>query len=627
MAKRTLEPVVATTALPAVLATQQSDLALRPARKRIEKAYGVLADQPASLAGLSPQERAQVVVSAVIDDAGNATVISRAGDLVWDLWPFVTTPNTIASDKRLDWSRIPEAYREAVQNVLYAYWKQGRAGWALPGMSQIRLMLHGLAVFCRYAAVSNLSSLADLHPIHIANFVHDQKAAGKKPQSLTHIFLAVELLYIFRAEHQDTLGFHPWPESSASDMAGQSGQQRADARKVGLTPLIPVDASSTLFRHAESILSQADQLLDARDKGDRWTFKDREILAIRDACFYLIGVLTGMRSSEISSIEVGAGRTEERNGFIFHWVTSTEHKTKKGVVDYLMPSMGHRILQVMERWSAPYRQRLAEQISAMEQTSSKLSPKDLQWLATARSNTKRLFLGNGPGGITPVSGHAWGVALKEFARDAGTNWSLAPHQMRRLYAYTFVRHKLGDLLFLKEQFKHSSIDMSQLYGSNPRQDRALYDDILSELLRYKGEVIATWLEKDEPLAGGAGRKIMEMRAHEFPDRKALVTEASRRVVMRSNGHAWCLAQDDGCGGSGIYAKGSCGSCRNGLVDRRFVPIWQEAYRHHTELLKDAQQWGPGAIKRVRADLEQAASILRDLGMNPEGEDREQNGTN
>lgn len=627
MAKRTLEPAVATTALSAVPVTPQSDPAKRPARKRIEKAYGVLADQPASLAGLSPQERAQVVVSAVIDDAGNSTVISRAGDLVWDLWPFVTTPNTQASEKRLNWSGIPEAYREAVQNVLYAYWKQGRAGWALPGVAAIRQMLLCLSVFCRYAAASNLSSLADLHPIHIANFVHDQKAAGKKPQTLTRTFLAVELLYIFRAEHQDTLGFHPWPESSALDMAGGTGKERADARKVGLTPLIPADVSSTLFRHAETILSQADHLLDARDKGNRSPFKDREITVIRDACFYLIGVLTGMRSSEISSIEVGSGRTEERNGYVFHWVSSTEHKTKKGVVDYLMPSLGHRILKVMERWSAPHRRLLAEQIAAMEQKSSKLTPMELQWLATARSNTKRLFLGNGSGGIVPVSGSGWSNALKQFVRDAGTNWSLAPHQMRRLYAYTFVRHKLGDLLFLKEQFKHSSIDMSQLYGSNPRQDRALYDDILSELMRYKGEVIATWLEKDEPLAGGAGRKIMEMRAHEFPDRKALVTEASRRVVMRSNGHAWCLAQDDGCGGSGIYAKGSCGGCRNGLVDRRFVPIWQEAYRHHTELLKDAQQWGPGAIKRVRADLEQAASILRDLGMNPEGEDREQNGTN
>lgn len=618
MAKHPPKTIAGQTAASAVPETSQTTPAPREARKRIEKAYSVLADQPASLVGLSPEERAQVIVSAVIDNAGNTMVISRVGDLVWNLWPFVTTPNTRDSDKRLDWKGIAEPYREAVQNVLYAYWKQGRAGWALPGVSQLRTRLSGLLLFCRYCNELNLSSLGDLHPIHIANFVHEQKKAGKRPKSLTQIFFAVELLYHFRGEHEGTLGFQPWPDSSALDMAGGSGQQGEDSRKVGLTPLIPVDVAQVLAGYAMRVLGQADALLDARGRGERSAFRDREITTIRDACFYLIGVLTGMRSSELSSIEVGAGRTEERNGFVFHWLTSIEHKTKKGVVDYLMPSMGHRILHVMERWSEPHRQRLGEQIAAMEQKTSPLTKKELQWLATARSNTRRLFLGNATGGITPVSGSGWSKNLKQFARAARTDWNLAPHQMRRLYAFTFVRHKLGDMLFLKEQFKHSSIDMSQLYGSNPRQDRALYDDILSELLRYKGEVIATWLEKDEPLAGGAGKKIMEMRAQEFPDRKALVMESSKRVLMRSNGHAWCLAQDEGCGGSGIYAKGSCGGCGNGLIDRRFVPIWQEAYRHHTELLKDAQAWGPGAIKRVSTDLEQAAKTLRDLGINPEG---------
>ena len=89
--------------------------------------------------------------------------------------------------------------------------------------------------------------------------------------------------------------------------------------------------------------------------------------------------------------------------------------------------------------------------------------------------------------------------------------------------------------------------------------------------------------------------------------------------MRSNGHAWCLAQDEGCGGSGIYQKGRCGGCHNGLIDRRYIPIWQEAYRHHKELRADAEAWGPGAVKRVDEDLAQAARILTDLGIDPEEE--------
>ena len=593
---------------------------VRTTRKRIGKAYELLADQPTSLAGLHPEERGNVVVSAVLDDAGKTVVLSRVKDLVWEMWPFVITPNTTESKKRLDWSGIPEAYREACQNVLYQYWKVGRSGREAPGVASLDRTLKNLRIVCRFADQIKLGSLADLGTFHVANFVANQKKAGLAPSTLEGQFLAVELLYLFRSQHNGALQVPPWPDSSATEMAGKVGQDRINARKVGLTPLIPVEVAQRLFLHAEGILGRADALLDERDRGERSAFKDSEITGIRDACFYLLGVLTGMRSSELSSIEIGAGRTEVKNGITFHWVASVEHKTKKGRVEYLMPAMGHDIMRVLERWAKPYRERLAEQIAAMERMDGKRTAKELQWLANARSNTRKPFLRKGPSGITPVFGVGWVAILTQFAVDAGTSWKLAPHQMRRLYAYTFVRHRLGDLLFLKEQFKHSSIDMSQLYGSNPLQDAGLYDDILTELMTYKAGVVAQWMEKDEPLAGGAAEKIKELRAHDFESRKELLNDTSHRVNMRSTGHSWCLAQGDGCGGSGLYAKGECGGCKTGIIDGRFIPIWQEAYRHHKGLRKDAAEMGPGVVKRVERDLAQAAKILKDLGLDVDAKD-------
>ena len=78
--------------------------------------------------------------------------------------------------------------------------------------------------------------------------------------------------------------------------------------------------------------------------------------------------------------------------------------------------------------------------------------------------------------------------MADLANAAGTSWKLTPHQTRRTYARLFVESRMGrtSLIFLKEQFKHSSMSMIQLYASNPQQDRALFDDILSELTAYKG---------------------------------------------------------------------------------------------------------------------------------------------
>ncbi len=57
-----------------------------------------------------------------------------------------------------------------------------------------------------------------------------------------------------------------------------------------------------------------------------------------------------------------------------------------------------------------------------------------------------------------------------------------------------------------------------------------------------------------------------------------------------------------------------------MIDGRFIPIWQEAYRHHNELRKEAAEMGPGVVKRVERDLAQAAKILKDLGLDVDAKD-------
>ena len=585
----------------------------RAAEQKLAKAYGLLAEQPLTLAGLDALTRNNVVISAVMD-GDEERVLSRVGDLVWEMWPFVTTPNINEYKKRLDWSRIPEAYREACQNVVFRYWCVGTEVSTRPGVSSLVKLLHSLTFFCRHIEASGVSSLSAAHPIHVANYVHAQKTAGYASMTLIHKFSALEKLYDFRDQHPDGLRIHPWPESSACEVADHTGKGLKDAKRDAKTPLIPAAVAQALFLHAEKILKNADAILDERDTGLRSPWRDPEIIAIRNACFYLLGVLTGMRSSELSSIEVGAGRTEVKNGYIFHWVKSVEHKTRKGLVEYLMSSMGHDILRVLERWSEPYRAKLAAQLGEWEVDTQDRSDKRLQQIAAARANRDKLFLGNSKGGLVPVSGTGWCLNLSVFSKAAGVEWHLATHQMRRLYAYTFVRHRLGGLLFLKEQFKHSSINMSQLYAANLNQDAALYDEILDELLLHKINTIAGWMDGDEMLAGGAGKKIMTLRAHDFANRAAMIEETADKITIRSNGHAWCLAQDEGCGGSGIYEKGRCGGCHNGLIDGHFKPFWQETYRHQKELLDEAQHLGPGDVKRVQRDLDEAARVLKDLGV-------------
>lgn len=207
-----------------------------------------------------------------------------------------------------------------------------------------------------------------------------------------------------------------------------------------------------------------------------------------------------------------------------------------------MPSLGHEILRVLERWSESYRCKLRQQFAELE---------------AIVSDEGRLD------------------RMKRFARAACVDWDLAPHQLRRLYAWTFVRHRLGNMLFVKEQFKHCSLDMTQLYTANPSQDEGLYDERLEELRSQKEDVIQQWLQRNEPLAGGAGKKIMKLHAHDFPSRKALIEETANKLNIRSTGHGWCLAQDEGRSGQCLYDRTLCSDCHNSVIDASFAPVWQE----------------------------------------------------
>lgn len=552
------------------------------------------------------------VISSVNDASGREVVLSRYGDDRWELWPYFEQSNISPSGKKIDWHPIPAWLRPEYKAVVYCYWTEGLPGMRRPVVRSVIQFVQKLRAFGFYLVMIGVKSWSEVHPIHLSGFVHHRKTVDKvKASTIANELIGIEILYRFRSAAG--LRFVPWPNSSAVAEA----KWVQDRRQQGATPLIPEPILKTLFNSAERILADAERLLDERDRGERLTGYDVGLNGLRDACFFLIGLLTGMRCEEIIGIEVGASRADARQDITFHWVRSIEHKTKKGHVEYLMPALGHRVLAIMERWSEPLRTELRAYI---DQPASEV--KALRRKAEAIADAKRLFLGRGGAGrqIRALSGLACRERMQKFADHAGADWKLRPHQLRRTYAWTFARHRLGSLLFLKEQFKHSSISMTQLYAANPMQDDALYEDLFEEIANRKVELVEGWLNSDQPLAGRAGEKIVKLRAHDFPDRAAMIRETAEIATIRSTGHAWCLAQDDGCGGAGLYEPTRCAGCADAVIDEGQRIVWHELHAHQAELLEEAQALGPATVHRVRRDLKRSESVLAALGWKPSSGD-------
>jgi hypothetical protein len=238
----------------------------------------------------------------------------------------------------------------------------------------------------------------------------------------------------------------------------------------------------------------------------------------------------------------------------------------------MIPEAAATALRVMERWAKPYQERIAAEIEKRRAR----NPRDPE-IAEALRHRDALFLAAEPRRrkqVRTLSGQGWNLALKKFARDCGLDWDLASHQFRRKFANYAARSQFGDLRYLKEHFKHWSLEITLGYAMNESQEIELYAEIQAELDDVKAGIVESWLDPTEGLAGGYGKNILAWRGSNpvslFKDHKHMVRSLAESTSIRSNGHAWCTADDNLCVGNDLEQT-RCTGCHNSVIGQRHLP--------------------------------------------------------
>jgi hypothetical protein len=223
--------------------------------------------------------------------------------------------------------------------------------------------------------------------------------------------------------------------------------------------------------------------------------------------------------------------------------------------------------------------------------------------------------------LTAMNGH-----LKAFAKACELDWNLSSHQFRRQFANYVARSRFGDLRYLKEHFKHWSLDMTTGYALNESQEMALYMEIEDEFEDLKQEVVARWLDRAEPLAGGYGSSIVNWRGRDenitlFKSHAHMVRSIAESTAIRSNGHAWCTADDNLCDGNDVNPS-RCGGggeggrgCGSAVIGIQHTSIYVGLY-NELKVLENCGDIGEGGLARVRRDLDRCRSVLTTLGHDP-----------
>ncbi|RMN47788.1 Site-specific recombinase, phage integrase protein [Pseudomonas syringae pv. apii] len=603
------------------------------------KAYDVLIAQPVTANGLSSTERNSIVVSAIVNERGETLVLSRFGDAQWDLRPFFDQANVAHSYKFISWdANMPRALIDDCKAVAYAWFKRGLPRSKPPIARGITTFaVASVMPFIRWLNSLGISRFADVRPIHISNYVHHCKIELKlRSLPLYGRLRVIDFLWVFAADTIFPLQSDPWGDSNLWRICGVGMARGLDSanKNVGRTDIIPSDEQSKIFNYCESIVREMKAELAVSGIGYHPS-DYRASIRCRDAVLYIVSITSGMRNDEAIGIEVDAWRREVKNGVKFCWVSTIEHKTGKGRVEYLVPELTLDALDLFVKYSVTIRKELELEIGRLARTIVPSNPAEhLLRLEKARKDSKKLFLGrHAQGGklqdkhVEALSGQASNAAFDRVAKAAGSDWPLRTHQCRRTYARYFVESRMGrtSLIYLKWQFKHSSMSMTQLYASNPQQDLTLFDEILQQMTEFKIDLIESWLD-DQPLAGGAGEKIVELRAIPIKDRATLLAQTAPHANIRATGHGWCIATERGCGGAGLYEATRCPGCKNSVIDEFFAGTWQDIYSQQQELIK-IEDAGPAVKQRAERDLQVALGVITSLGLSPinDGTDEVGNG--
>ncbi|WP_165671473.1 integrase [Metapseudomonas otitidis] len=603
--------------------------------------------------GLPESERDALVISATPVD-GQWVILSRYGDDIWQLDGF--TSNTRAGQKRLDFGTIPQAFRAVVKAIMYRYLRRGLNGVNRPKGAWVHSTFARARPFLRHLEALQIDHLGAVTPMACTAYVNNCKAYRQPHRSkgkplaqagLLSRFRAVEALYELSQYTNDPMPQHPWPDTSAMAMVGLIGSN-ARRQQSGKTPLIPDEVFCVLFERANQQVERGHQLLNLRDALDAakaqglsvfkisrmknsqlrslgWddglrTF-NKALTDLRTACYIVLASTSGCRNHELANVHSASHhRTQDGEGTVYHWMRSRSDKTDAGVHDWMIPETAVRALRLMERWGAPYQAMITAEIAQRR----RLNPQDPE-IAEAQKHRHALFLGAPQGGkqARTLSSSTWGIYLKTFAKDCGLSWNLTSHQFRRKFANYVAHSRFGDLRYLKQHFAHWSLDMTLGYAMDgswgQHLDLELYDDIQAELEDIKLGVVDSWVG-EAPLSGGYGRALKQWQREPhnlliFKDYASMLKSVAESTAIRSNGHAWCTADDDSCVGNTLE-RTRCSNCTNAVIGHRHMPIYQRLYDDLKGLLHRSDI-GEGGRQRVERDLKRCRDVLIHLGMAPE----------
>jgi integrase len=630
--------------------------------------------------GLAPADKVAMPVSVAQLPHGKRMVVSRYGDDIWDFYPYIPQDNLPPGTKKLSWRiKLPDGrfltdpvhhrLLESAKDFIWAGFMSPPEGRARPKALTIIKNARHVAPLLRWMVTRGLTRFAELDGC-VVDYVPVARLSGKAnsrgtettPDTIAQRLLLVEDLFRQRDKLDDALSLHPWPLETACALAGYK-QHSAHLRPK--TDFIPSEVAAHLARTALQYIQQRSSTIlitleaayaAARDAAGRGASGSRqadartaaarkagykgfrevtaEAVRLRTACYIIIDMFSGIRDSEMVSLEEGClhqGTSNDGTTTLW-WMHGTIYKTGHRPKKWLVPSVVHEAVQVLSRLTAPLREQMRrEQAKLTDRIRHSIASERarlLKRLTLVSQQHRKLFLcmskGTRNGCPSALAGAILNKDLKNFCAELGihgTNskpYPLHAHQFRRTYARSVAQAELGDLMYLRDHFGHWSIDMTLYYADGAADDydadTELLEMVAQEKLARQNEIVSSYLTTDEPLANGNHWLKQWRRAvRTAKNKEELIAEYAGTMTLNGTGHSWCIgnARGNGCGGLCVLQAQMCVDCNYGVIGQEHRSVWEGIRDQQLEALA-LDDMGPGGQARAKEILCKAQTVLRRL---------------
>jgi hypothetical protein len=403
---------------------------------------------------LTEFQRSALVIS--IASAGH--VLSRYGDHIWDFTPYIHINGTPKGKKKIDFSSLlfkdGSCLTDPQHSLLLAGGKaflyvrltvnSPISGKPLGASTIIQLWQRALHSLLHWMADAGLHCFADLSPEScLAYAAYTRTKVGRKRERLSaatlyDLFSCLEDLWTFRVHLPDALSQQPWSGRSSASLAGYSCIGGKDINTEQIADRLMVKLVQGALRYMMD--GYGDRLLtcrDARDCGrpiddhlaqlglNNWLAAKKEITKLLTACYVIIDAFSGMRVSEVLSLETGCYYEHEGwDGATYGWLRGITYKLEENPKpgEWMVPPVVEQAVRMATRVTAPVRAKLEKRIAALEAKlrdirylDDSLRQKDAETLNEMKKHRMGLFLAE-HSTINTSSDASISTRLKAFAR-------------------------------------------------------------------------------------------------------------------------------------------------------------------------------------------------------------------